>query len=342
MERISLQSDRKAIIAEHNHRYKLSSILAKGAVLDISCGIGYGSAIICESAEVSSYMGVDISEAEIKYANENFKTAKTKFLAGDICGLDFPDASFDTIVCLETLEHIPDPKSALRELARVLKGDGLLIGSVPEKSYDEKCERIYGPNLYHLHKFSKEEINSLLKEHFKEIEIKVVGFILGSQVEGPKLSNTEIISKSPEGSYFFCASKSNINLSTVINKVSGAFMPALSMLEYDEELTCPLRQTIIQQQNFIQEKDTLIAKQDELILNKDKTIRDMKTLIDNRDQTITSMNLLIKGRDDAITNMERMIETRDQAIKSMEAMLEKRWSIIQEYDAKVKLLEGVK
>jgi hypothetical protein len=35
-----------------------------------------------------------------------------------------------------------------------------------------------------------------------------------------------------------------------------------------------------------------------------------------------------------------MIEARDQAIKSMEEMLEKRWSIIQEYDAKVKLLEG--
>jgi SAM-dependent methyltransferase len=326
MERISLQSDRKAIIAEHTHRYKLSSILAKGAVLDISCGIGYGSAIICESSEVSSYMGVDISEAEIKYANENFKADKTEFRKGDICSLDFPNASFDTIICLETLEHIPDPKSALRELARILKDDGILIGSIPERSYDEKCERIYGPNPYHLHRFSKEEIYSLLKENFNEIEIKVVGFILGSQVEGPKLNNAEIISKVPEGSYLFCASKSDINLTEVINKISGAFLPALSMLDYDEELTMPLRVSLINQQNLINEKDLLIAKQDQLI--------------QDRDNAIKSMNLLIKGRDDSISSMEKMIDARDQAIKSMEEMLEKRWSIIQEYDAKVKLLEG--
>jgi 2-polyprenyl-3-methyl-5-hydroxy-6-metoxy-1,4-benzoquinol methylase len=42
-----------------------------------------------------------------------------RFSTGDVCRMDFPDARFDTVLCLEVLEHLAEPAVALRELLRV-------------------------------------------------------------------------------------------------------------------------------------------------------------------------------------------------------------------------------
>ncbi len=49
----------------------------------------------------------------------------------DVTTLTFPDASFDFILSLEVLEHVPDFKAALREFARVLRPDGALLLTAP-------------------------------------------------------------------------------------------------------------------------------------------------------------------------------------------------------------------
>jgi SAM-dependent methyltransferase len=52
-------------------------------------------------------------------------------IVGDITAISEPDASFDAIMCVEVLEHLPDPLAALRELGRLLKLDGQLILTAP-------------------------------------------------------------------------------------------------------------------------------------------------------------------------------------------------------------------
>ena len=49
----------------------------------------------------------------------------------DITNIPEPDASFDAILCIEVLEHIPSPQDALREFARLLKPGGTLILTAP-------------------------------------------------------------------------------------------------------------------------------------------------------------------------------------------------------------------
>lgn len=49
----------------------------------------------------------------------------------DITSIPEPDASFDCVMCVEVLEHLPDPIRALRELARLLKPGGTLIITAP-------------------------------------------------------------------------------------------------------------------------------------------------------------------------------------------------------------------
>jgi ubiquinone/menaquinone biosynthesis C-methylase UbiE len=49
----------------------------------------------------------------------------------DITAIPEPSASYDAVLCTEVLEHLPDPRAAMRELSRVLKPDGILILTAP-------------------------------------------------------------------------------------------------------------------------------------------------------------------------------------------------------------------
>jgi 2-polyprenyl-3-methyl-5-hydroxy-6-metoxy-1,4-benzoquinol methylase len=50
---------------------------------------------------------------------------------GDIQAIAQPNASFDTVVSCETIEHVPEPAKAVSELARVLKPGGRLFLTTP-------------------------------------------------------------------------------------------------------------------------------------------------------------------------------------------------------------------
>lgn len=60
----------------------------------------------------------------------------------DITDIQFPDNTFESIICCHVLEHIPDDRKAMRELYRVLKPGGWAILQVPislvlEKTYED-------------------------------------------------------------------------------------------------------------------------------------------------------------------------------------------------------------
>jgi ubiquinone/menaquinone biosynthesis C-methylase UbiE len=49
----------------------------------------------------------------------------------DLTAIDFPDHTFDVVLCSHVLEHIPDDRRAMREIRRVLKPDGWALINVP-------------------------------------------------------------------------------------------------------------------------------------------------------------------------------------------------------------------
>jgi SAM-dependent methyltransferase len=59
---------------------------------------------------------------------------RVRFVGGDGCKLDFPDHSFDTVLSIQTLEHVFDPNQMFAELCRVLKPGGHLIVLAPATS----------------------------------------------------------------------------------------------------------------------------------------------------------------------------------------------------------------
>jgi SAM-dependent methyltransferase len=59
----------------------------------------------------------------------------------DLCKMDLPDQSFDLVMCLHVLEHVPDDRKAMSELRRILRPGGLAIIMVPmEEGLDETYE----------------------------------------------------------------------------------------------------------------------------------------------------------------------------------------------------------
>jgi ubiquinone/menaquinone biosynthesis C-methylase UbiE len=56
---------------------------------------------------------------------------RVRFVQADAQAIALPDASIDTAICCETIEHVPDPRIAIRELARVLRPGGRLYLTAP-------------------------------------------------------------------------------------------------------------------------------------------------------------------------------------------------------------------
>ncbi|MFK8042522.1 class I SAM-dependent methyltransferase [Congregibacter sp.] len=115
-------------------------------VLDLGCGEGRHVIAACALDGVDA-VGVDLSLKDLATARERmaeFRDAASEdsalflLLAGDALKLPFADASFDAVICSEVLEHIPDYRSALAEISRVLKPGGRFCASVPRAW----CERI--------------------------------------------------------------------------------------------------------------------------------------------------------------------------------------------------------
>lgn len=115
-------------------------------VLDLGCGEGRHVIAACALDGVDA-VGVDLSLNDLTTARERMRefrgetaddSALFLLLAGDALRLPFADASFDAVICSEVLEHIPDYRSAVMEIARVLKPGGRFCASVPRAW----CERI--------------------------------------------------------------------------------------------------------------------------------------------------------------------------------------------------------
>ncbi|TMH00533.1 MAG: class I SAM-dependent methyltransferase [Betaproteobacteria bacterium] len=154
------------IAYEHWHRYAFARQFVLGKrVLDAACGEGYGAALLGEVA--ASVVGVDIDADAIAQASSRYaRSGRVSFVEGSCTSLAFPDASFDLVVSFETIEHVTsaDQPRMLEEFARVLKRDGLLVLSSPNKRlYSD--ERNYF-NEFHLHELYRAGLSELLAKHF--------------------------------------------------------------------------------------------------------------------------------------------------------------------------------
>ena len=73
----------------------------------------------------SSVIGIDIDKSAIEYAKDNFQRTNLKFQIGDALNLQFPDNTFNVVICSNVYEHVPDAYKMMDEIFRVLKPGGV-------------------------------------------------------------------------------------------------------------------------------------------------------------------------------------------------------------------------
>jgi SAM-dependent methyltransferase len=164
------------IYLEHLTTYKFSiNYIKDKKVLDFGCGSGYGTALI--SKYCSQAIGVDISSDAIAYAKETNHNSKLSFFEireVEKSPLPFPDASFDTVLSFQVIEHIKDPQVYIEEIYRVLKPGGQIIIATPERE-----KRLFSFqkswNVWHVKEYSKKQLYELLNEHFSNVKMLELG-----------------------------------------------------------------------------------------------------------------------------------------------------------------------
>ena len=127
-----IPTEQGRIRLEHYHRYAMVvDVVANKDVLDVASGEGYGSAFMSNVAR--SVIGVDISDEAVNHASTAYKKPNLTFRQGSATDLKFEDASFDVVVSFETIEHLAEQAQMLAEIRRVLRPNGVLVISSPNR-----------------------------------------------------------------------------------------------------------------------------------------------------------------------------------------------------------------
>jgi ubiquinone/menaquinone biosynthesis C-methylase UbiE len=99
--------------------------LAGKRIVEVSCGRGGGAAHLARVLEPASYVGIDISEQNVRLARERFfSVPKLSFTTGNAESLPLPAASTDAVINVEAAHLYDNPAKFFSEVARVLEPAG--------------------------------------------------------------------------------------------------------------------------------------------------------------------------------------------------------------------------
>lgn len=125
----------------HMNRYDLNKrlrilfeeLLTPGEIagkdlLDAGCGTGWFSQKAFE-------LGANVTSLDVgdNLLNEVKAKCNSKLVKGDVCAMEFDDNMFDYVIATEVIEHTSSPRQAIKEMHRVLKPNGVILLTVPNK-----------------------------------------------------------------------------------------------------------------------------------------------------------------------------------------------------------------
>ncbi|HLJ97782.1 MAG TPA: class I SAM-dependent methyltransferase [Gemmataceae bacterium] len=130
-------------------------------ILDAGCGNGRYSKFLLSEADADAFItGFDYSQQMLQRARKRLPGSRVTQVAADLTRLPYPDACFDAIVCGWVLEHLPDARPGLRELARVLRPGGkLLLLATEDTVTGALCSR-----LWHCRTYNRNDLRHTARE----------------------------------------------------------------------------------------------------------------------------------------------------------------------------------
>ncbi|NCO32257.1 MAG: hypothetical protein AUJ92_19695 [Armatimonadetes bacterium CG2_30_59_28] len=174
----TFRHDRQYVFTEGLRR--ICRYQSEGKLLDVGCSLG----IFLEGARAEGFEchGVEVSEPAARFAGDRLRL---NVFQGTLHEARYPCEFFDVVTLWDVLEHVPDPRSILREIRRILKPRGLAVVRVPNVNFHLSRSRILSAicpqrdpgldTLNHLNHFSAHSLLALMRRQGFERPVLLPG-----------------------------------------------------------------------------------------------------------------------------------------------------------------------
>lgn len=136
-----------------------AGLLPIGRTLDLGCGIGHSYELLAPRETVGVDIDADALEGQDRETH-----------AADMRALPFADASFDAVLSVQSIEHVPDPERVLAEVRRVLALGGVAVFVTPNRLTFGRPDEIIDP--YHYVEYSPPELERLCAGWFADVRVQ--------------------------------------------------------------------------------------------------------------------------------------------------------------------------
>ncbi len=320
----------------HRQRYEsILSICAGKNVVDAACGEGYGSSFIAEKA--ACVIGIDISHEAIENAKGKYQKENLHYYEASVERIPVEDNWADVFVSYETIEHVTEDiqRKFLKEIRRILKKDGILIMSSPDKRNYSDIPQFH--NEFHVHELYFEEFDALLKRYFPNRKYYYQGMFCNSYIFGKEqgISGREkklILRESDQtrSEYLIAVCgkrKGEADISSVIYDASNMYY-----LLKDEVLQ--LKERLGEPGKIIEQKENYIGEQREKILEMEKELREANGVIEQKENYIGEQR-------EKILEVEKELQEANGVIEQKENYIGEQREKILEVEKELREANGV-
>jgi SAM-dependent methyltransferase len=147
------------------------------SILDVGCGEGVLTEMWADRLEVERIVGIDLDDPKLEAEWRRRERANLEFRTGLGHELPYADDEFDAVAAMEVLEHVPDPKAVLGEMARV--ASRWILVSVPREPLWRGLNMARGAYLSdlgntpgHLNHWSKRSFARLIRDYGELAELR--------------------------------------------------------------------------------------------------------------------------------------------------------------------------
>ena len=345
------------IAVEHQQRYHSVKNLVRGkAVLDAGSGEGYGAYSLAESA--ARVVGIDIAQEAIDNARTTYQRQNLEYRVGSIDALPFEDGSFDVVVSFEVIEHLEERVQAafLREARRVLKKEGILVISTPNKAV--YSDPTHHHNRFHKKEFYIDEFESFLRQTFPRISLFGQSWFVSSVLQRPSsrhldnLKPADSAALAPKYVVAVCGTTKLVHaldLSSVVVDQRGRFERIVNrVVELQEEVEAKNSWVLSREQEFenmasrvaelqeeIEAKNSWVSSREQEIESMASRVVELQEEVEAKNSWVSSREREFESMGSRIVELQEEIEAKNSWVSSREQEIESMGSRILELQDEV-------
>ena len=333
---------------EHVSRYEFArSWITPGAeIRDVGCGAGYGAAILADSA-AARVLALDIDTEAIEWARAHYQAPKLRFKQADCTEmLDF-DGTFDLIVAFEVIEHLARPEMFLKEARRVMRRDGTLLVSTPNRRYYTEERGVKNP--FHTREYDAAEFRALLGGFFAHVQLLGQNHVpaITFSRPGAEMSLRAAAAPGNDEPYFFlavCSHEPQTVKGLVYLPETGNVLREreLHIHKLESDIASLQRETnreLEERRAWAAKLDLELHEKGEVIARLEQEMEERREWVQNLEARIAEREAQIIERQQAVEKVEAELRERAEWAASLEARIAERDALVIERQQAVEKLE---